>query len=747
MGSREALIVATGAYQDAGLRQLRSPAHDAAVLGRVLSDPGVGDFRVRQIVDETEVSIRRAIFRFFADRSRDDVLLLHISCHGIKDDEGQLYFAATDTTRQDLQVTAVSATFLNDQMARCRARSIMLFLDCCYAGAFAKGSKGDGGVHLKEKFEGHGRAILTASNSIEYAWEGDTLSGQGQPSVFTSAIVDGLASGDADRDGDGEVSLHELHEYVTERMLAAASKQTPLKWEMGIEGTIYVAHNPRPRTALPRKVREALEHPLAGVRAGVVTEVAEFLLSSQPGVCRAARNALEQLQHHDDSFMVRQVAGQALNLHGNRSAGGPIRLPNDREESTPDLIRERPDPEYLVGASETDPDARVELRKRATIASREILRLSVGGPWYSHSYYGFNQDGSCFALGVKGHVQLFDVWQAREVGRIQRRGWGDVFAFSPDGGLLATSINDKTVVVWDVRNTFEIARLSHRSTVHSASFSPTGDLLATAEGSIGGDRGYARLWDLSNGEQVGRMGHKGTVYSVAFSADGSRLATASTDKSAALWDTSSGGQLAQLKHQGTVLGVEFSFDGTRIVTQTESTLRLWDVARKREVLRLKYRKGGYGFTFSPDGTRIVTWCVDEAHRLSDAMDGRMIAAVDHHDAFEVAFSPDGRRFATTGEESSRIWDSQDGHEIRRIEHSAQLLAGGSIGTWLATSSDDGRLRIWNEADGREIGQMQHDGAARLLHVSRDERCVATAEEVTDGECLRLWQLSPAELES
>jgi hypothetical protein len=107
MGNREALIVATGTYQDPGLRQLRSPAQDAAALSRVLGDPDVGDYRIWTVVDETEATIRRTIFQFFADRSRDDLLLLHISCHGIKDDEGRLYFAATDTTRRALEVTAV----------------------------------------------------------------------------------------------------------------------------------------------------------------------------------------------------------------------------------------------------------------------------------------------------------------------------------------------------------------------------------------------------------------------------------------------------------------------------------------------------------------------------------------------------------------------------------------------------------------------------------------------------------------
>jgi WD40 repeat protein len=620
----------------------------------------------------------------------------------------------------------------------------MLLLDCCYAGAFAAGSKGDEGVHLKEEFEGRGRAILTASNAIEYAWEGETLSGQGKPSVFTSAIVDGLESGDADRDGDGKVSLYELHEYVTERMLAAASKQTPLKWELGIEGALYVAHNPRAGTALLHQVLQVLQHPLAGVRAGAVSELAQLLESNQPGVRRVARDALEQLLHHDDSFMVRQAASRALNLPGDRSADVPTRLAHD--ESMPEVAGQRLDTEHLVAPNETALEGKVELRRRHVIVPRETLRLSVGedillGP------YGFNPDGSCFALCTKNNAHLFDVRQEREIGRIKFGGMGTVFAFSPDGSCLATSSNDKTVVVWDVRNDEEIARLRHRDSVHSASFSPDGGMLATAEGPWGGsDHGHARLWDLSNGQQVALLRHEGTVFEVAFSPDGSCLATASGDKFAALWDPSNGRQIAKLKHQGTVFGVHFSPNGTRIRTSTSFTDRLWDAADQREIVRVKYRRNSNSLTFSPDSTRVVTLSRGEAGRLTDAINGRMIALLDQLDAFAAAFSPDGGRFATTGSESSRIWDSHDGHEIRRLEHSADLLAAGPGGTWLATHDDDGRLRLWNGEDEREIGHLQHDGAARLLDIAPDETCIATQEKVDDGVRLRLWQLSSAGLE-
>ena len=56
---------------------------------------------------------------------------------------------------------------------------------------------------------GRGRAVITASNAMEYAFEGDRLADDQhrRPSVFTGTLVEGLATGDADRDEDGLVSL------------------------------------------------------------------------------------------------------------------------------------------------------------------------------------------------------------------------------------------------------------------------------------------------------------------------------------------------------------------------------------------------------------------------------------------------------------------------------------------------------------------------------------------------------------
>ncbi|MFE7119324.1 ricin-type beta-trefoil lectin domain protein [Streptomyces sp. NPDC057654] len=227
-GERRALLIATGTYDNATLRALRSPVHDAEGLAAVLRAPQVGNFEVTTLLDLPAYQITRALETFFRGRGREDLLLVHISCHGIKDDDGQLHFAARDTDKDLPASTAVPAGFLHAQIERCRARSIVVLLDCCYSGAYLPGAKRDDAVHVEEELAGHGVAVLTATSRTEYAWEGEVLEQRGPtPSRFTGAVIEGLRSGAADIDGDGRITVTELYDYVYETLRHEGARQTP----------------------------------------------------------------------------------------------------------------------------------------------------------------------------------------------------------------------------------------------------------------------------------------------------------------------------------------------------------------------------------------------------------------------------------------------------------------------------------------------------------------------------------------
>jgi uncharacterized RDD family membrane protein YckC len=317
-GTRNALIVASDHYTDPGLRRLRAPASDARALAGVLRDPKIGGFQVRTLLNEPAYEVNEAVEEFFADRRPDDLLLLHFSCHGVKDEGGELYFAAANTKLRRLGATAVAAEFVNRRMNRSRSRRVVLLLDCCYAGAFERGmtARAGTGMAIEEQFGGRGRAVITASSAMEYAFEGDELADTRElaPSVFTSALVEGLETGEADRDQDGMVALDELYDYIHDKVQAATPNQTPGKWTFGVQGDLYIARRARPVTTpapLPPELQQAIDHPLAAVRAGAVQELARLLESRHAGLALAGRLALERLTE-DDSRAVSAAATAAL---------------------------------------------------------------------------------------------------------------------------------------------------------------------------------------------------------------------------------------------------------------------------------------------------------------------------------------------------------------------------------------------------------------------------------------------------
>lgn len=314
-GRRKALIVANDEYDHEGLRHLLSPAADAEALAQVLGDRQIGAFEVETVRNQPAHVIQTHIEDLLADSRADDVLLLHFSCHGLKSESGELFFAARNTRPNRLSSTAISADFVQRCMRASRSRSIVLLLDCCYGGAFGKGVtvRSTGDVNVADSFPenrvggGRGRAVITASSSIEYAFEGDRLADDQtqRPSVFTTALVEGLSTGDADRDEDGWVSLNELYDYVFDRVRAQTPHQTPSR-DVEMQGELYLARSRRKRIKpmpIPADLQAAMTDPNMFSRLGAVSELRVRLLSDNLPSAVGAYEALVEIARTDIQYV------------------------------------------------------------------------------------------------------------------------------------------------------------------------------------------------------------------------------------------------------------------------------------------------------------------------------------------------------------------------------------------------------------------------------------------------------------
>jgi len=733
---RLALLIATSDYNDPALRQLRAPGRDASDLAEVLGTPQIGGFAVQTLINARCVELLEAIEEFCADRRPDDQLLIYLSCHGVLDDRGRLYYAATDTRRQRTAATAVAAAWLNERLEDCRARSQIVILDCCHSGAFASGAKGQPDLALEQRFApiGRGRLVLTASRSTEYSFEGDQASGDGVQSVFTRAIVDGLRTGDADRDKDGLITVTDMYHHVYERVRSAEPRQTPEIWTYGAEGDVLLAYSARGAVPvpLPEDLRVTLESPRPRVRETGVTELAELLDAAQPGMALSARQALQQISDED---IPRVAAIARLALEGppgtaarevsrklvHRSQREWTQLPaHDAFKPSAESLPTVPEPQAAHPSGED--------RGQATVQPTAPESASPHGPTARPLLASRPRAGALLALMV--HDDMLEA-----------------MAFSPDGTRLATASEDETARLWETATGREVARMEHDGAVSSVAFSPDGTRLATASS----DK-TARLWETATGREVARMEHEDGVWEVAFSPDGTRLATV-TDKGkrARLWETATGREVARTEHDGAVpvfARFAFSPDGTQLATcNGRNTARLWDTATGREVARMEHDGGVAAVAFSPDGTRLATGSWDKTARLWETATGREVARMEHDDMvrvfanFALAFSPDGTRLATCNwDKTARLWETATGRAVARMEHDGRVeaMAFSPDGTRLATASSDKTARLWETATGREMARMEHEDGVRTVAFSPDGTRLATTVG-EEGKTARLWE--------
>ncbi len=200
----------------------------------------------------------------------------------------------------------------------------MLFLDCCYGGAFGEGVavRAAGSANVLESFPagklggGRGRAVITASSAMEYSFEGNSLADehQQQPSVFTAALVEGLSSGEADRDEDGLVSLNELYDYVYDRVRERNPKQTPGR-DVELAGRPVPCPQP-PASPAPardptrrRRCPQERQHVHEARRGGRASR--SRMASPDLGAALGAYEALVEVSRSDIRY-VQEAASEAL---------------------------------------------------------------------------------------------------------------------------------------------------------------------------------------------------------------------------------------------------------------------------------------------------------------------------------------------------------------------------------------------------------------------------------------------------
>ncbi len=290
MSQKIALLIGVSQYKDLPL--LDAALHDIEAVRDVLENPHLGQFDdVLVLPNPKSTQMQREIQTLFARCKKDDLVLLYFSGHGMTDDDTKLYLTTATTEKDLFQATCVPASFVHDVMNRSRCKRQVVILDCCYSGAFAEGwqPRGDGVLDLKQQLGGEGRAVLTSSSAVQLSFEQE---GSG---IYTRYLVEGLKTGAADRNGNGRISIQELHEYAKEKVQTAKPGMKPEIYtykegfEIVLTQTPVVAKNPE------LEYRRQVEKFVKG-RWGEISGIARRVLKKQAVQLRLSVEVATQIE-------------------------------------------------------------------------------------------------------------------------------------------------------------------------------------------------------------------------------------------------------------------------------------------------------------------------------------------------------------------------------------------------------------------------------------------------------------------
>lgn len=235
-GRQVALLIGVEKYRK--VPALTFVRNDVQRLAEVLRDRAGFDEVVELsdgATDEKKQPVKSTIMdtvsKWLEKTTPKDTVVVYFSGHGFRDPEGNMYLAPLDTDPVDLPGTGVPVTWFRDQIASCKASLKILVLDACHAGstkgAGSETNFGQQDMAMFEKLEGVVTLASSTGEQPSQMWD------EKQQSLFSYWLKEGL-KGHADEDGNGEVNIDELYDYVHRNVTQSAEArlhrpQTPVR--------------------------------------------------------------------------------------------------------------------------------------------------------------------------------------------------------------------------------------------------------------------------------------------------------------------------------------------------------------------------------------------------------------------------------------------------------------------------------------------------------------------------------------
>jgi hypothetical protein len=193
-----------------------------------------------------------ALKRRLSKSGVDDQVIIHYAGHGLLDKDNNYYLSTYDMDFNHPELKGIAYEELEYLLDGIPARNKLVLVDSCHSGELDKGemdpfqhvglaagvvsrsfadARGqvlmarEEALGLNNSFRlmqelfsdlrrGTGASVISAAGGAEYAYERESL----KNGVFTHSIIRGLKDRQADLDGNGEIIVSELQEYLRDRV-------------------------------------------------------------------------------------------------------------------------------------------------------------------------------------------------------------------------------------------------------------------------------------------------------------------------------------------------------------------------------------------------------------------------------------------------------------------------------------------------------------------------------------------------
>ncbi len=370
-----------------------------------------------------------------------------------------------------------------------------------------------------------------------------------------------------------------------------------------------------------------------------------------------------------------------------------------------------------------------------------------------------------FAIGLMdGRIELRDTVTGKRLAiligyQVKKR--IVALAFSPDGTMLASGSQDKTVRLWNTSKNHELFILrKHTGWITTLAFSHDGRMLAS-----GSTDKTVRVWNTITGELLATFtGHINGIAALTFSPESSTLVSGSTDGTIKFWNTKTGALLPTHINGHTEwvkAGAFIKNSSTLASVALNGIITFWDIKTSQ---RSSFQTTGHRdlletLAFSPDGTKLVSIGADSdmifdpgfgrIHtasvsdgqiRLIDTSTGRELMSIGGPIGGTpsiVSFSPDGKKVAIGVNlgKKIRVWNTESGSFFdiplsdKRID--VNVLIFSPDGKKLVSGTEEGKVQMLDVETGvvlisfteqnSEIEALSFSSNGALLAVASKKR--------------------------